>query len=82
MEWQELKKNVFIINKKAFITTYKVTFLIIGFLIILLGILVYGGVLYDKAIDLYFLTIFFSQLIMHLFIKFKYCKKSDKVKDI
>ena len=71
-----IRKNVKITNEKAFIISNKVYFLIIGFLLILLALLVNMELLSDKGIALYFLSIFVFQLIIRLFIEIKYCKKS------
>jgi len=77
-----LNRNIKIDNKKAFLSTSKICFSIIGFLVLISGFLVSNQVLSQRNESFYFLSILVFQLITRQLIQFKYCKKSSKVRDI
>lgn len=70
-----LKSNSKIENKKGFITAYKISSLIVGFLLLILSSLTYAQVFSIKYAGLYFLLINLLKFIMRIFIQFKYSKK-------
>lgn len=73
-----LNKNFEIEDKKGFLVVSKISFYVIGFLILISGFLVSAKVISDRSESLYFLLILIFQAIVRLFIRIKFCKKLIK----
>jgi len=71
-----LTTNTKIENKKGFVKSYKISSLIIGFLLLTLSFLSYAEVFPFNYISLCFFSIILLKSIMRMFIQFKYSKKS------
>ncbi len=73
-----LTTNTKIENKKGFVKSYKISSLIVGFLLLTLGFLSYAEVFSFEYRSLCFILIILLKSIMRMFIQFKYSKKSTK----
>ncbi|MGH4050619.1 MAG: hypothetical protein ACREVX_04585 [Clostridium sp.] len=67
-------------NKKGFLKEYKISSLIIGFLLLISSFLIYADILSDKYIGFYLPVIVLLKYIMRIFIQIKYTKRTSNVK--
>ncbi|MGH4117771.1 hypothetical protein [Clostridium sp.] len=65
-------------NKKKFVKTYKISSLIVGFLLLTLSFLSYAEVISFWYTALCFPSIILFKSIMRMFIQFKYFKRSKE----
>jgi len=61
--------------KNEFVKAYKINYLIVGILILILSFLLYIHVLSINTMSLYFLLLLSLKSIIQMFIQFKYSKK-------
>ncbi len=73
-----LTTNTKIENKKSFVKSYKISSLIVGFLLLTLGFISYVEVFSFEYKSLCFFLIILLKSIMRIFIQFRYSKKSTK----
>ncbi|MBU3183054.1 hypothetical protein [Clostridium psychrophilum] len=73
-----LTTNTKIENKKGYLKSYKISSLIVGFLLLTLSLLLYAKVFSFENTSLCFFLIILLKSIFRMFIQFKYSKKSTK----